>query len=104
MAVALKGCEVPRGVECIAERPDASRFWFTSYPVIRRDVDGKITGGMNVLVDITDRKNAQIDAIRTVRQLRLITENVDVGVTRSTTELRYALGEPYLRALVRPGA
>jgi two-component system, cell cycle sensor histidine kinase and response regulator CckA len=89
MAIALKRGDVPRGVECMAERPDGTRFWFTPYPVILRDANGQIIGGMNLLVDITDRKNAQIAAIETVRQLRLITENMDVGVTRCTADLRY---------------
>jgi PAS domain S-box-containing protein len=90
MAIALKGGEVPSSVECIAERPDGTRFWFTPHPVIFRDADGQIIGGMNLLVDITDRKNAEIQAIESLRQLRLITENMDVGVTRCTSNLRYA--------------
>ena len=90
MAIALKGGDVPGGVECIAERPDGTRFWFTPYPVILRDANGQIIGGMNLLVDITDRRNAQIEAIGTVRQLRLITENMEVGVTRCTADLRYS--------------
>src|ERR1700688_2145792 len=27
MAVAMKGVSVPAGIECIAERPDGTRFW-----------------------------------------------------------------------------
>ena len=90
MAIALKGGDVPSGVECIAERPDGTRFWFTPYPVILRDANGQIIGGMNLLVDITDRKNAQMEAMATVRQLRLITENMDVGVAQCTANLRYS--------------
>ena len=90
MAIALNGGDVPKGAEFIAERPDGTRFWFTPYPVILRDANGQIIGGMNLLVDITDRKNAQIEAMGTVRQLRLITENMDVGVTRCTADLRYS--------------
>jgi PAS domain S-box-containing protein len=58
MAAALKGREVKPGQECIAERPDGSRFWFTPYPTVLRDAMGRITGGMNMLVDITERKTA----------------------------------------------
>jgi PAS domain S-box-containing protein len=58
MAAALKGREVKPGQECIAERPDGSRFWFTPYPTVLRDATGRITGGMNMLVDITERKTA----------------------------------------------
>jgi PAS domain S-box-containing protein len=62
MAVALRGGEVIDGVECIAERPDGTRFWFTPYPSVLRDAEGRITGGVNMLIDITDRKLAQIEA------------------------------------------
>jgi PAS domain S-box-containing protein len=58
MAVALKGGSVTEGVECIAERPDGTRFWFTPYPAVLRDAQGRITGGVNMLVDITARKLA----------------------------------------------
>src|SRR5262249_30666207 len=63
MAIALQGGQVPIGIECIAERPDGTRFWFTPYPAVLRDAAGQIIGGMNVLVDITDRKNAELKAI-----------------------------------------
>src|SRR3984885_3350059 len=62
MAVALKGAEVPGGIECIAERPDGTRFWFTPCPAVIRDAGGRIIGGINLLMDITDRKNAEIEA------------------------------------------
>ncbi len=62
MAIALKGGQVPAGIECIAERPDGTRFWFTPCPAILRDSEGRITGGVNVLVDITERKTAEIEA------------------------------------------
>ena len=74
MAIALKGGEVPNGTECIGERPDGMRFWFTSYPVMLRDAEGQIIGGVNLLVDITDRKNAQIEAIEASEQYRAIVE------------------------------
>jgi PAS domain S-box-containing protein len=62
MAIALKGGEVPTGIECIAERPDGTRFWFTPCPAVLRDAEGRISGGIDLLVDITDRKNAEIEA------------------------------------------
>ena len=62
MAVVLRGGSVADGTECIAERPDGTRFWFTPYPAVLRDDEGRIAGGVNVLVDITDRKNAEVEA------------------------------------------
>jgi PAS domain S-box-containing protein len=71
MAAVLKGGEAPNGVECIAERPDGSRFWFTPFPSVLRDGGGRIIGGINLLVDITERKNAEMEANE---QLRAIVE------------------------------
>lgn len=71
MAAALKGAHVPNGIECIAERPDGSRFWFTPFPSAFRDDEGRIIGGINLLVDITERKNAEVEANE---QLRAIIE------------------------------
>jgi PAS domain S-box-containing protein len=62
MAVALKGGEVPEGTECVAERPDGTRFRFTPYPSVLRDREGRIIGGINFLVDITRRTNAELEA------------------------------------------
>ncbi len=63
LATALvEGREV-RGVEAIAERPDGSRVAFTPYPTVFRDPDGTVVGAVNVLVDISDRKQAE-DALR----------------------------------------
>ncbi len=59
MAVALKEGRDIDGGEVIAERPDGTRRWFTPYPRVFRDAHGKITGGLNMLVDITARKEAE---------------------------------------------
>jgi PAS domain S-box-containing protein len=60
MAVALKEGRAVRGVEAIIERPDGSRRWFLPYPTPLRDHEGRITGGINMLVDITERKQAEM--------------------------------------------
>jgi PAS domain S-box-containing protein len=59
MAVALRTGEAVRGVEAIAERPDGSRVHFMPYPTPLKDEHGRVTGGINVLVDITERKRAE---------------------------------------------
>jgi CheY-like chemotaxis protein len=50
MAMVLKGGLVTPGGEYIAERQDGSRFWFSPYPSAVRDGEGRITGGINMLV------------------------------------------------------
>ncbi len=59
MAIALKGGRIPQGVEAIAERPDGQRVWFTPYPSPLRNAEGQIIGGVNMLLDITERKQAE---------------------------------------------
>jgi PAS domain S-box-containing protein len=59
MAITLKeGCPV-RGDEAIAERSDGTRRWFTSFPSPLRDTEGNIVGGINLLLDITERKRQE---------------------------------------------
>jgi PAS domain S-box-containing protein len=69
MALALKGDEVPASMECIAERPDGTRLWFMPYPAVIRDTQGCIIGGINLLIDITDRKNAEMEASEQFRTI-----------------------------------
>jgi PAS domain S-box-containing protein len=59
MAAALKEGRAIRGTEAIAERPDGTRVPFLPFPTPLRDAQGNITGGINMLVDISDRKRAE---------------------------------------------
>ena len=59
MALALKEGRVVRGAETIAERPDGKRVWFMPYPTPLRDAEGRVVGGINMLLDITERKEGE---------------------------------------------
>ncbi|NUT68382.1 PAS domain-containing sensor histidine kinase [Pseudomonas corrugata] len=59
MAVALKENRAIRGAEAIAQRPDGSRVPFNPYPTPLHDADGNLVGAINMLVDITERKQAE---------------------------------------------
>ena len=61
MAVSLREGRPVRGVELIVERPDGTRVVCMPYPTPLRRPDGTIVGGINVLVDISDRKRAEED-------------------------------------------
>ena len=58
MAIALKEGRIIKGAEAIAERPDGTRRWFMPFPTPLRDSGGNIVGGINMLLDITERKQA----------------------------------------------
>ena len=59
MAVALKEGRPIRNTEAVAERPDGSRVPFIPYPTPLRDAEGKIVGAVNVLVDVSERRQAE---------------------------------------------
>jgi PAS domain S-box-containing protein len=69
LSVDLKNGAAHAGKDHIAERPDGSRFWFMPYPTVLRDADGRVMGGINVLVDITDRKNSEIERTEELRAI-----------------------------------
>src|SRR3546814_7698493 len=48
----------------IAERPDGTRIPFLAYPTPLRDASGAQVGAVNMLVDITERKRAEISEQR----------------------------------------
>ena len=58
MAMALKENRTIRGIEVIGERPDGTRFPFIPHATPLRTARGAVDGGVNVLVDLTDRRTA----------------------------------------------
>src|SRR5262249_43511513 len=59
MAVALQEGRAIRNAEAIAERPDGTRIPFIPYPTPLRDSKGNIVGAINMLVDVSERKQAE---------------------------------------------
>jgi PAS domain S-box-containing protein len=66
MAVALREGRELRGVEALAERPDGTRVPFIPYPTLLRDGSGKVVGAINLLMDVAQRKHAEIESARLV--------------------------------------
>jgi PAS domain S-box-containing protein len=59
MALTLRERRPIRGMEAVAERPDGTRVPFIPYPTPLFDGAGKLVGGINMLVDITERRQAE---------------------------------------------
>ena len=58
MAITLKEGRPVRDVEAFAERPDGTLIPFAPYPTPMFDASGALTGAVNMLVDLTERKQA----------------------------------------------
>ena len=59
MAIALKEGRAIRGVEAIAELPDGRKRWFEPFPTPLFDDNGILVGGINMLIDTTQRRRTE---------------------------------------------
>jgi PAS domain S-box-containing protein len=82
MAVVLKEGRAVTGEEIIVERPDGTRASVVPYPTPLRDAEGTIIGGINMLIDVTDRKQAE----ETRARLAAIVESSDDAVVGKTLD------------------
>jgi PAS domain S-box-containing protein len=89
MAQTLRQERPIRGLEAIAERPDGSRVWFEPYPTPLFDEAGKLTGAINMLVDITERKQTEQALRESEARLRLLTEAAPVLISYVDAQGRY---------------
>lgn len=80
MAMALKQGKPIRGYEAIAERPDGSRVNFVPYPTPLHDSTGKLVGAINMLVDISERKQIEEVLRRNERELSEFFENASEAI------------------------
>jgi len=58
MAVAIREARPIRGAVAVAQRPDGTRVMFTPYPTPLRNEAGEIVGAVNILIDLTDARQA----------------------------------------------
>jgi hypothetical protein len=81
----------------VAERPDGSRVDFQPFPTPLFDAAGTLTGAVNMLVDVSDRKRADYLAAQAERCRRLarsIGDSVTVAtLTRMAAEYEARAGE-----------
>lgn len=87
MALALKKGRAIRDAEIIAERPDGKRLWLTVYPTPLRDVDGRIVGGINMLVDRTEQRRSEAQLRESEERYRVLAGKLDAEARAQTKEL-----------------
>jgi len=82
MAIALKEGRAVRDQMIIVERPDGKRASIMPYPTPLRDRQGKIVGGINMLIDVTRSNEAEIAS----RRLAAIVESSDDAIISKTLD------------------
>ena len=89
MALALRQKQSIRGMEALAERPDGTRIPFIPYPTPLFDDSGRLTGAVNMLVDISERKRAEADLAKRQAQLAVFVEHAPAGIVMFDREMRF---------------
>ena len=79
MALALRHRRPIRGKEAIAERPDGTRISFIPYPTPLFDESGRLTGAVNMLVDISERKRTEAVLEERNAQFELVSRIALIG-------------------------
>jgi PAS domain S-box-containing protein len=102
MAVTLREGRPIRNAEAVAERPDGTRIPFIPFPTPLRDQSGKVVGAINMLVDISERRQAEtqqrllLDELnhRTKNNMQILQSLVFTAARRTRSdEARQVLGE-----------
>lgn len=84
MAVAIREKREVRGEVAIAMRPDGSRKAFRPYPTPLFDSEGKLTGAINMLVDVSEEQASALaeQAARCRRLAHSVDDRYTVGLLR----------------------
>ena len=98
MATALKTGTPVRGTEKVALRPDGTRVPILPYPTPLHDADGKMIGAVNMLVDITERKQAEEQKTLLLRELAHRVNNTFAVILAITQQSLRAASSPEIFA------
>lgn len=100
MAVALHERRPVRGASAYAERPDGRRVAFVPYPTPLRSEDGTMVGAVNVLVDVTERIEAEEALRRSAAALEVSNAVKDEFLGLISHELRTPVTSIYGNAVL----
>jgi PAS domain S-box-containing protein len=113
MAMTLKEGRAIRNAEVVAERPDGTRVPFIPYPTPLRDSAGKTIGAINMLVDVSERKQAETQQRvllnelnhRVKNNMQLLQILLEAGARRAESpEAREVLDEASSRVMAMAAA
>src|SRR4051812_28070258 len=80
MAVPLHEGQCRPSQEIIIERPDGTRVWVLAHPRPLHDASGEVVGAVNVLMDITERKQAEVALRESNDRFRIVTRATNDAV------------------------
>ncbi|HYO25602.1 MAG TPA: PAS domain S-box protein [Lacipirellulaceae bacterium] len=86
MARALKSGQAIRAEEIIIERPDGAQRIVLSHPEPQRDAAGRVVGAVDMLLDVTERRQAEL----VQSQLAAIVESSDDAIVSKSLDGRIA--------------
>jgi PAS domain S-box-containing protein len=89
MALALRERRPIRGMELIAERPDGVRVPVAPFPTPLFAPSGNLIGAVNMLVDITDRKDIEQALRDRERELQTVIDQTPFLLVRCNKDLQY---------------
>ncbi|HMG14823.1 MAG TPA: PAS domain S-box protein [Saprospiraceae bacterium] len=88
MAIALKEGRAVKGEEIVIERPDGERINVIPFPQPIFDFSGNITGAINLLVDITEKRNYEIALVESEKKYKNLAALLDKKVQKRTATLK----------------
>ncbi len=100
LATAVTEARPLRGAEVVLERPDGERRWAEAYPSPLRGRDSSLIGGINVLIDTTERKRAEQLVSEQTRLLELVASGAPLDECLNSLCAAVSEIEPSIRAAV----
>jgi PAS domain S-box-containing protein len=100
MAIAIHERRAVRRVEAVAERPDGSKVNFIPYPTPLFDVQGEMSGAVNLLLDVTEQRTPEYLGSQ-ARRCRRLAGGIDDDITARTLRLMAARYDEQAGKLVR---
>ncbi|WP_161662315.1 hypothetical protein [Pedobacter sp. V48] len=91
MAVVLSEGSCASGIEIILERPDGSRKNVIEHPFLLFDDQGQLCGAVNTVIDTTKQREAEIQLLKLLEQVRELSENENEFPRLASKEFRTTL-------------